>query len=152
MTAHTENFPVHNRYSSQIQFTAEIKCEPDALPYVKLGLAVRWARDNGADLTGAYLGGGDGGAYLRGDKLSRLLACATRSDGYEFFAFEIESGGFKIRAGCRWFSLSEYRAHIKAEYPDTDKATETTAILDFLAKRAKQQGVSLKAPKKTEAA
>jgi hypothetical protein len=69
-------FEVKNRFSGEVQFTAEIECAEDASVSVKLGLAVRWAYKTGAylrnaDLGGAYLrdaylGGADlGGAYLR---------------------------------------------------------------------------------------
>ena len=37
----TEKFEVRNRWTNRIQFTAEIKCNPDASIGVKLGLAVR---------------------------------------------------------------------------------------------------------------
>jgi hypothetical protein len=52
-----EKFEVRNRWSSRIQFTAEITCAPDATIGVKLGLAVRWARKSGAVLRGADLSG-----------------------------------------------------------------------------------------------
>ena len=63
----TEKFEVKNRWTGEVQFTAEIECAPTEIPHVKLGFAVRWAFKNKADLGGAYLGGADlGGAYLRG--------------------------------------------------------------------------------------
>jgi hypothetical protein len=78
-------FNVLNRWSDEIQFTAEIDCDEDALPSIKIGLSVKWAiKSNaslrgadlrgadlgGADLRGAYLGGADlGGADLRGADL-----------------------------------------------------------------------------------
>jgi hypothetical protein len=51
----TERFEVRNRWSGAVQFTAEIDCAPDTLPRVKLGLAVRWARNSDAVLRGAVL-------------------------------------------------------------------------------------------------
>ena len=47
-------------------FTAEIECAPDALPSIKLGLAVKAAVNKaGANLAGAYLAGANlAGAYL----------------------------------------------------------------------------------------
>jgi uncharacterized protein YjbI with pentapeptide repeats len=67
----TEKFEIRNRWSGDVQFTAEITCSPDALPSVKLGLAVRWARKNGAVLRGADLSDADlSGAVLRGADLS----------------------------------------------------------------------------------
>ena len=105
----------------------------------------------GANLSRAYLREADlRGACLRGANLSRAelsgakigdyeitawLAQLRRSDGYEFLAFRLFDGGALIRAGCRTLTLPEYRQHVAAEYPDTDKALETTAILDFIAAR-----------------
>ena len=74
--AQSEKFEVRNRWTNRVQLTAEITCAPDATIGVKIGLAVRWARDNdadlrGADLRGAYLSDADlSGADLRGAYLS----------------------------------------------------------------------------------
>jgi hypothetical protein len=62
----TEQFEVRDRWTNKVQFTAAITCAPDASVSVKLGLAVRWGRDNGANLRGADLRG----ANLRGANLS----------------------------------------------------------------------------------
>jgi Pentapeptide repeats (8 copies) len=66
-----EKFEVRNRWSGNVQFTAEITVTPDMLPSVKLGLAVKWARKSGAYLSGANLSGANlRGAYLSGANLS----------------------------------------------------------------------------------
>ena len=71
MESTIEKFEVRNRWTGAVQFAAEISVTPDMLLSVKLGLAVKWARKNGADLSGAYLRGADlSGAYLRGADLS----------------------------------------------------------------------------------
>ena len=44
---------VLNRWSGKVQFTAEIDCEEGESESVKLGLAVRWAVETGANLVGA---------------------------------------------------------------------------------------------------
>ena len=63
----TEKFEVRNRWTNRIQFTAEIKCNPDASIGVKLGLAGRWGYSSGAVLRGADLSGAVlSGAVLRG--------------------------------------------------------------------------------------
>ena len=83
-------FDVLNRWSGGIQFTAEIECDANALPSIKMGMAVRWAVKEaanmcdanlcdadlrganlrGADLSDANLGGANlRGAYLRGANL-----------------------------------------------------------------------------------
>jgi len=38
-------------------------------------------------------------------------------------------------AGCRWMTIPDYRAHVAAEYPGTDKARETLDILDYFERR-----------------
>jgi len=53
-------FEVKNRFSGEVQFTAEIECAEDASVSVKLGLAVRWAYKTGADLRDADLRGAGG--------------------------------------------------------------------------------------------
>ena len=85
----TEKFGVRNRWIGAVQFTAEIVAPADMLPSVKLGLAVRWAHKNDADLSGAYLRGADlsgadlSDAYLRGADLSDAdLSGADLSDAY----------------------------------------------------------------------
>ena len=50
---------IRNRWTNAVQFTADIKCAPDATIRVRIGLAVRWARQNGANLRGANLRGAD---------------------------------------------------------------------------------------------
>ena len=48
-------FDVHNRFTGAVQFTAEIDCTERASRSVKLGLAVKWAIETGANLVGADL-------------------------------------------------------------------------------------------------
>jgi hypothetical protein len=86
---------------------------------------------SGAYLSGAYLSG----AYLSGAKIVRLVARATRSDGYEFFGFEFDDGRLFIRAGCQSRDMASYRQHVTT-YGDKAKTRETTDILDFIEKRA----------------
>ena len=59
-------YDVMNRFSGDIQFTAEIDCDAGAENSLKLGLAVKWAISNGADMSGAYLRSAD----LRGADMS----------------------------------------------------------------------------------
>ena len=89
-----EKFPVRNRWTGEVQFTAEISTTPDMMPSMKLGLAVKWAVKNKADLSRAdlsranlsraYLSGADlsradlSGAYLSGAKGSELAIARTR--------------------------------------------------------------------------
>jgi uncharacterized protein YjbI with pentapeptide repeats len=64
-------FAIENRLTHEPQFEAEIECGQDALIGVKIGLAVKWAIESGADLSGANLSGADlSGANLSGANLS----------------------------------------------------------------------------------
>ena len=67
MTSTLLKFNVMNRLSGEVQFTAEIDCAEDALPSIKLGLAVKWAIASRANLSRANLYG----ANLSGADLSR---------------------------------------------------------------------------------
>jgi hypothetical protein len=88
----------------------------------------------GANLYGANLSGADGVAFV----LKSYGGSARRSDGYDFIWFTTEDGEV-IRAGCRTFSLKEFKAHVAAEYPSTPKAKETLRILSFLKGQAAQE-------------
>jgi uncharacterized protein YjbI with pentapeptide repeats len=93
-----------------------------------------------ADLGGADLSGADlSGADLSGAKIRIKIAQVRRDDGYEFIAFDTDIG-VMVKAGCRWFSMPDFRAHVAAKYPDTPKAAETLAILDFIDIRAAALG------------
>ena len=71
MASQLEKFEVRNRRTGNIQFTAEISVTENMLPSVKLGLAVKWAICNGANLSGADLSSTNlRGTNLRGTDLS----------------------------------------------------------------------------------
>ena len=97
---------------------------------------------SGADLSGAYLSRADlSGANLSGAKIgphtiARKVAQIRRDDGYEFIGFALDDGGLLIRAGCQTRLIADYRQHVASDYPDTPKAVETLAILDFIQARA----------------
>ena len=48
-------YDIQNRYTGEIQFTADFDCADDVSDPVKIGLAVRWAIENDVDLSGANL-------------------------------------------------------------------------------------------------
>ena len=99
-------FDVMNRWTSDVQCTAEISCSPDELPSIKRGLAVKWAVKSGANLSGANLSGAYlSGAHLRGAHLSDAnlrganLSGANLSDAYL-------SGAYLSGANLRGANLS----------------------------------------------
>jgi hypothetical protein len=82
------------------------------------GANLRGADLEGANLRGAYLGGADlEGANLGG--LILLPARATRSDGFEYFAWTSVLGGMVIKAGCReWVgedAIEQARRHCETK-------------------------------------
>jgi len=82
-----EKYEVRNRFSNAVQFTAEISVTPDMLPSVKLGLAIKWARKNDANLRGAYLRGADlSDADLRGAYLCDADLRFIKSDFFMILA------------------------------------------------------------------
>jgi hypothetical protein len=88
-----------------------------------------------ADLSGANLVRADlRGAKYGDDTLAAYVTSADRRD-YEFLLFHIADGSHKVMAGCRWMTIPDYRAHVAAEYPGTDKARETLDILDYFERR-----------------
>jgi uncharacterized protein YjbI with pentapeptide repeats len=111
------------------------------------GANLRGANLGGANLRGAYLEGANlRGANLRGADLGndrRITGLITRVtriiDPYEFFAWRTDKGDF-IKAGCRFMTIEEFRAHVAKTYPGTPKAEETLAILDFIESRFKAVG------------
>ena len=101
------------------------------------GADLRDAYLSGAYLSGADLGGADlSGAYLRGAYLSGGIKAtsaphrrATRADEYEFLLWHTDAG-WRIRAGCRFFTPTEARAHWTRTRPtDTPLGAETDDIL-----------------------
>jgi len=96
----------------------------------------------GANLVGAYLEGAYlVGANLVGANLSRGLAIVqgpTRSDGYFFSLRACCLGEHVVVAGCRSFTIEQYRQHVADNYAGKPKAAETLAILDFLEVRRDQ--------------
>lgn len=125
-------FDVLNRWSGEVQVRADIDCAADALPSVKLGLAVKWAIKAGADLARADLAGAD----LAG---ANLIDGGQRSDGYRFVG-SIKDGALMITAGCRYLSIADARQHWKHR-DGTPLGAETTCILDHIEKVAAIRGL-----------
>ena len=74
-------FSIMNRWTNEVQFTADIECAEDTPNSLKIGLALKWGVANSANLRGADLSGSDlrdsdlrdsnlSGADLRGSDLS----------------------------------------------------------------------------------
>jgi hypothetical protein len=92
-----------------------------------------------ADLTRANLTG----AEIHGEPVTHCFARVMRDDGYTFLAMQLEAGGVKIAAGCRWFTLAKFRQHVADSYPGEPKAVETLWILSAIEQRAADLGIAL---------
>lgn len=121
------------RFSGAVLFECELGAEWDGRSSRnQRGEAIRKALASGSNLRGSDLSGSN----LRGAKITHIITRIWRTiDAYEFIAFATDRGVI-IRAGCRTMSLNKFRQHVAEEYPDTDKAEETLAIIDFIESRA----------------
>ncbi len=106
-------FSIKNRFTGEVQFTAEIKCAKDEAESVKIGLAVKWAIESranlgGANLSGANLSGANlSGAYLSGANLSGANLRGANLSGANLSGADLsESVGVKY-AQCSWTGHGE---------------------------------------------
>ena len=88
---------------------------------------------SGANLTRANLTRAD---LTRAD----LVDGGQRSDGYRFVG-QIRGGVLWIHAGCRYFPISDARAHWETTRGGTPLGDETMAILDHIEKVARIRGL-----------
>ena len=137
-------FEVKNRWTGNVQFTAEIECDESAAYSIKLGLAVKWAVNARANLAGAYLAGANlADAYLADANQinDRIIDAGIRSDGYRFLLTRTEPGEFRIKAGCRNFTVSEAKAHWDSSRPKGEPlGDETRLIIKHMLAIAKMRG------------
>jgi hypothetical protein len=85
------------------------------------GVNLRGANLRGADLSGADMRGAD----MRG---SNLICVGHRSDGYEFYA-HIRDGKIWIKAGCRYFSITDAARHWRNTRAGTQLGEESQQLL-----------------------
>ena len=91
-------FEIKNRFTGTVKFTAEIDCERGASRSIKIGLAVKWAIKNSADLTDTDLIG----ANLRDTDLIDANLTGTDLTGADLRDTNLRS--FK---SCLWMTLTE---------------------------------------------
>jgi hypothetical protein len=114
-------FAIKNRFSGDVQFTAEIMCKEDEFDSVKIGLAVRWAIENKANLSEASLSEASlsranlsranlsrailSGASLSGANLSRAILSGASLSGANLSGADL-SGANLSRASLSGAYLS----------------------------------------------
>ena len=153
----TEIYKIRSRFTDAVQFEARIE-KVDKSCRFKLGLAVKAAIKQRANLRGADLGGADlEGAYLVGANLGGadlggliLLGRHTRNDGYEYFAWTSVLGGMVIITGCRtWVgedAVEQARKHCRTSTAEINRP-QALRICDYIEAdlNAHQERYNLKA-------
>jgi uncharacterized protein YjbI with pentapeptide repeats len=93
------------------------------------GASLAGAKLAGANLAGASLAR----ANLADAKLAgRIIDGGIRADGYRFLLTRTEPGEWRVKAGCRNFTLAEAREHWGASYGRTELGAEALAIIDHM--------------------
>ena len=132
-------YEIKNRFSGAVIFTATGgTLRAAVLEDLKTGAYLIGAYLSRANLSGANLSRANlSGAKMDDYTIARKVAQVRRDDGYEFLGFALDDGELLIRAGCHTRLIADYRQHVARYYPNTPKAVETLAILDFIEARAK---------------
>ena len=98
---------------------------------------LQWADLRRANLRGANLYAANLRGAKRGDcTLKGLIASTLRSDQHIFYLWDTDQG-WRVDAGCRWFTFEEAKAHWKVTRGGTFLGKETMDILRFFRARAK---------------
>ena len=132
---------IKNRFSGEVQFIADIDCRDDELTYVKIGLAVKWAIKNNANLDGANLGGAnlDGanlyGATLDGKKLigkRPIIQVGPIGSRSSYLVGYLVEDGIAIKAGCFFGTLEEFVERVKYTHDDNEHSREYAAAIEMI--------------------
>ena len=110
-------FTILNRFSGEVQITAEIDCDESVFRSLKLGLAVKWAIKNNADLRSANLSYADlSYADLRSANLSYadLSYADLRSANLSYAdlsyanlrSADLRSANLSSLRGCKWAQVA----------------------------------------------
>jgi len=103
-------FNVLNRYTGDIQFTAEIDCDKTEKNSVKLGMAVKWAVKNRASLAGANLSGANlDGANLSGCNLYMANLSGANLSGANLYKAKLDGASL---SGANLSGCNLYKANL----------------------------------------
>lgn len=146
-----DSFDIKGRFTGGVKFTAKIDCSEYTPESLKVGLAVKWAIANRADLSGADLYGADlSGADLSGANLS-----GVNLDGADLYGAKniisfgpvggvgrvgvatLRESKTMVQLGCFWGTEKEALAAIRKKYgPRTTYAALVKAACAELRGRA----------------
>ena len=96
-------FQVKNRWSGDAQFTAQIDCGKDDGTSIKLGLAVKWAKENGANLDGASLYGANLYGAKRAGYVLKQVPIKVHGAPYTVMIFDAH-----MEIGCEVHALFDW--------------------------------------------
>ena len=126
---------IKHRYTDAVLFECDVPEDVQAS-----GIAVRYTLEKavkdhaylrGADLTGAYLRGGE---KLIGDRPAFVIGpIGSRCD---YLTAYLTDKGARLRAGCFFGDVDTFRAKLEAEHGDNDHAAEYRAALVLIEKHA----------------
>ena len=94
----------------------------------------------GADLSGADLSGADlSGAslYKTGGIADRVIDAGVRTDGYRFLLTRTEPGEWRVKAGCRDFTVEGAKSHWTETRGDTPLGAESLQLIKHMTAIAK---------------
>ena len=134
------NYEIIDIYTGEAQFTAKIDCGKNARMEVKKGLAVKWAIENGADLSYADLSYADLsyadltgvnlrranliGADLTGANLTNSIAgLSDYIKSISIEAYNVIYTHNMIFIGCEYYAIEEWRNFDDAEIIKMDGKT-----------------------------
>ena len=119
-----------------------LRCEPGGERANLCGASLYGADLSGANLSGANLSRADlsradlsyanlSGANLSGAEQGddRIIDGGLRSDGYRFFLTRTEPGEFRVKAGCRNFTVKEAKAHWDETRPKGEALGDETRLI-----------------------
>ena len=108
-------YDVLNRFTGEVQFTADIDCDENELTSIKLGLAIQWGYKNKknlarANMEGAYM------ARANMDNYPVSFGCVgeEKRTGYAV----MENGIIMVRLGCFYDSEEKAYDAIRMKYGD----------------------------------
>ena len=106
-------FEIKNRFTGNVQFTAEIECDEDTSLRVKIGLAVRWAIKSDADLRGANLSDANlSGANLSDANLRGADLRGADLSGADLSGADLRGANLQSFKADLWMILTQNPAEV----------------------------------------
>ncbi len=130
-------FDILNRFAGTVQFTAEIDCDTNADRSVKLGLAVRVALEQKADLSGANLYGANlraanlsdanlSGAYLSGANLYGATGNMREVKSLAIDTYPVTYTATHLQIGCEHHPIADWWTFTRQKIAGMDGAKAST--------------------------